>query len=84
MIRNAFFKTGACAALVLSLTPCDPYNPASRAVGGGLLGGAAGAGISGIAGGDPATGALLGAGVGALGGALSTPERPRPHGRHWR
>ncbi len=55
--------------------------PTGRAVGGGLLGGAAGAGIAGIAGGDPATGALLGAGIGALGGALTAPQpQPRYYG----
>lgn len=82
-------KIVAVAALV-ALAGCS-NTPTGRAVGGGLLGGAAGAGIAGIAGGDPATGALLGAGIGALGGALTAPQpQPRvnnyyyggPPGRH--
>ena len=63
----------------LALPACtDPYSPGQRAVGGGLLGGGAGAAVGGIAGGGK--GALIGGGVGAAagaaGGALTTPERP--------
>lgn len=67
-------------ALAVGLSGCG-YDPATRAVTGGLLGAGAGAGISAFTGGDPAMGALLGAGVGAVGGAVTSPE---PRGGHWR
>jgi hypothetical protein len=57
-------KVEACGALslALGLGACtDPNNPGQRAVGGGLIGGAAGAGI----------GALAGGGKGALIGGLA-------------
>jgi len=38
-----------------------------------LLGAGAGAGVAAVAGGRPATGALIGGGAGALGGALTAP-----------
>lgn len=65
----------AATGLTLSLSACDPYSPGQRAVGGGLLGAGAGAGIAGIAGGNAGTGALLGGLVGAVGGAATTPSR---------
>jgi hypothetical protein len=79
MLRIAKFNLAALG-LLLALSACNSHSPTSRAVGGGLLGGAAGAGIAGVAGGDMATGALLGAGVGALGGALTTPDQGRHRG----
>jgi hypothetical protein len=56
----------------------DPYNPADRAVGGGLLGAGTGAIIGAIAGGGHAAGigAVVGGGVGAIAGAATTPPRP--------
>jgi len=63
------------AGLAVGLSACDPYSPGQRAVGGGLLGAGAGAGIAGIAGGNAGTGALLGGLVGAVGGAATTPSR---------
>jgi hypothetical protein len=57
------------------LTACDPYSPGQRAVGGGAIGAGTGAAVSGLAGGRPATGALIGGGIGAAGGALTTPSR---------
>jgi hypothetical protein len=62
---------------LIGLVGCsNPYSPTQRAVGGGLLGGGAGAAIGGLAGGGK--GALIGGGVGAAGGAatgaLTTPR----------
>ena len=64
------------SALVAGCT--NPYDPAQRAIGGGLLGAGAGAAIGGLAGGGPgaATGALIGGGLGALGGVATTPTPP--------
>lgn len=66
----------ALLAALLALGACDAYTPQGRAVGGALMGGAAGASISTLFGGNPATGALVGASVGAIGGALTAPQ---PH-----
>jgi hypothetical protein len=74
MLRKMIMATTA-AGLAVSLAACDPYSPGQRAVGGGLLGAGAGAGIAGIAGGNAGTGALLGGLVGAVGGAATTPSR---------
>jgi hypothetical protein len=56
----------------------DPYNPADRAVGGGLVGAGTGAIIGAIAGGGRGAGigAAVGGGVGAITGAATTPPRP--------
>ncbi len=74
MLRTLTMLTTA-AGLALGLSACDPYSPGQRAVGGGLLGAGAGAGIAGIAGGNAGTGALIGGAVGAVGGAATTPNR---------
>ena len=63
-----------CAAL--GLTACNPYSPGQRAVGGGVLGAGAVAAVGGLAGGHAGTGAAIGGGLGAIGGAATTPERP--------
>ncbi len=73
MLRMTLLAAGAGA--VLSLAACDPYSPGQRAVGGGLIGAGAGAGIAGIAGGNAGVGALAGGAVGAVGGAATTPNR---------
>jgi hypothetical protein len=70
------------AGLLLATTAfADPYNPAERAIGGGLIGAGTGAAIGAIAGGGhgAAVGAAVGGGVGALVGAATTPPRPHPH-----
>lgn len=77
MFKIGFF-IGAMM-MTLWLAGCtDPYDPAQRAVGGGLLGAGTGAAIGAVAGGGPgaATGALIGGAVGAVGGAATTPQRP--------
>ena len=62
--------------LVLSLSACtNPYDPAQRAVGGGLYGAAAGAAIGVVAGGPPgaALGAAIGGAAGIAAGVATTP-----------
>ena len=69
----------AAIGLALGMSACsDPYSPGQRAVGGGLLGAGAGAGIGAIAGGGrgAAIGAVSGGVLGAGAGALTTPQRP--------
>jgi hypothetical protein len=64
----------------------DPYNPAERALGGGLLGAGTGAVIGAIAGGGHGAGigAAVGGGLGAVAGAATTPARPRgSYRRHY-
>lgn len=73
-------KLALAAALggsLFGLAACNPYSPGQRAVGGGLLGAGAGAAVSGIAGGNAGTGALIGGALGAVGGAATTPSAPR-------
>ncbi len=69
----------AALGLALGLGACsDPYDPGQRALGGGLLGAGAGAGIGALAGGGrgAAIGALAGGALGAGTGAVTTPQRP--------
>ena len=71
-----------CSGLIFGLSACtNPYDPAQRFVGGGLLGAASGAAIGAAAGGGPgaAMGAAIGAAAGAFGGAATTPPPP-PYG----
>ncbi|GBR69981.1 hypothetical protein [Gluconobacter kanchanaburiensis] len=66
-------------ATVLALGGCEGnYDPGSRALGGGLLGGGTGAAIGALAGGGrgAAIGALAGGVLGAGAGAITTPNRP--------
>ena len=63
-------------SLILSLSACtNPYDPAQRFVGGGLLGAGTGAAIGAAAGGGPgaALGAAIGGATGAIGGVATTP-----------
>src|SRR5260370_33892246 len=64
----------------------DPYNPAERALGGGLLGAGTGAVIGAIAGGGRGAGigAAVGGGLGAGGGAATKPAPYRAtYRRHY-
>jgi hypothetical protein len=73
------------AGLLLTATAhADPYNPAERAIGGGLIGAGSGAVIGAIAGGGRGAGigAAVGGGLGAVAGAVTTP--PLPHRRYHR
>ena len=63
---------------LVGLTACtNPYDPGQRAVGGGLLGAGAGAGIGALAGGGSgaAIGALAGGALGAGTGYITTPQQ---------
>jgi osmotically inducible lipoprotein OsmB len=70
MIAN----TALIAGLTLMLSACGE-TPGTRAVSGGLLGAGTGAAVSGISGGNAGKGALIGGGIGALGGAVTAPRR---------
>lgn len=70
MLKNMKALLALC--LVLGLSACG-NTPGSRALSGGVLGAGAGAGISALTGGKPATGALIGGGAGAIGGAVTAP-----------
>jgi hypothetical protein len=65
----------AALTLMLGLAGCNPYDPAQRAVGGGLYGAAMGAAIGAAATGGPGAplGAAAGAAAGVLMGIASTP-----------
>ena len=70
----------AVVGLILGLSACtNPYDPAQRAIGGGLIGAGGGAAIGAAAAGGhgAALGAAVGGTVGALGGLLTTPPPPR-------
>jgi len=81
-VKTRSIATGvAGAGLILALASCsNPYDPAQRAVGGGLIGAGAGAAIGGAAGGGAgaAIGAATGGAVGAATGVLTTPPPPPP------
>ena len=71
--------TLAALSLALGLGACsDPYSPGQRTVGGGLVGGAAGATIGALAGGGRGAliGGLAGTAAGAGTGYVTTPQRP--------
>jgi hypothetical protein len=73
-------RIAAAALSLAALCGCtDPYDPGQRAVGGGLLGAGAGAGIGALAGGGrgAAIGALAGGALGAGTGYVTTPQPPR-------
>lgn len=59
------------AGLTLALAGCG-YNRGDRAVSGGLIGAAGGAGIAALTGGAPLVGAAIGGAVGAVGGAVTS------------
>lgn len=67
--------------LLIGLSGCtNPYDPAQRAIGGGLIGAGSGAAIGGAAAGwhGAAIGAAVGGAAGVVGGLLTTPPAPAP------
>ncbi len=60
--------------MLMGLAGCG-NDPGVRALSGGALGAAGGAGVAAIAGGNAGVGALLGGAAGAIGGAATTPYR---------
>jgi hypothetical protein len=59
-------------SLAMALSGCGT-DPLTRAATGGLIGAGAGAGVAAATGGNPGKGALIGGGVGAVGGAVTAP-----------
>ena len=81
MTKRLVAPAVVAAGLVLALSSCtNPYDPAQRAVGDGLLGAGTGAAIGAAAGGGSgaALGAAIGGGVGAVTGVVTTPPPPPP------
>ncbi|WP_120006136.1 hypothetical protein [Teichococcus vastitatis] len=74
MMRTTMTRIALLGGIGLGLAACDSTSPGQRAVGGGLLGAGAGAGLGSLSG-NAGTGALLGGALGAVGGAATTPER---------
>jgi len=75
-MKNNIVSWATASALILGLSACtNPYDPAQRAIGGGLLGAGTGAAIGAAAGGGhgAALGAAIGGAAGVLGGVLTTP-----------
>jgi hypothetical protein len=62
--------TLVAGALTLAIAGCGA-DPLTRGVTGGLLGAGAGAGVAAVTHGDPGKGALIGGGIGAIGGAVT-------------
>ena len=71
-MRSVFFAL-ACASL-LGMAGCG-NRPGQRALSGGAIGAAGGAGIAAIVGGPVLGAALLGGAAGALTGIVTTPRR---------
>jgi hypothetical protein len=67
-------KALAAFVLLMGLAGCGS-DPGTRALSGGALGAAGGAGVAAIAGGNAGVGALIGGAAGAIGGAATTPHR---------
>jgi len=85
MRKRAAIPSAIGAGLLLATaTFADPYNPADRALGGGLIGAGTGAVIGAIAGGGrgAAIGAAVGGGLGAVTGAATTPAPPHRRAYH--
>ena len=60
------------SGLAVGLAGCGG-DPVTRALTGGALGAGAGAGIAAVTHGNIGTGALIGGGIGAVGGAVTSP-----------
>src|SRR5438552_1115082 len=81
MTKHNLYGGAVGLAMLLGLSACtDPYDPAQRTVGGGLLGAATGAAIGAAVGGGhgAALGAAIGGATGDLAGAATTPPPPPP------
>jgi hypothetical protein len=87
-VKQRWIAQGVMAAgLAAILASCsNPYDPAQRAVGGGLIGAGAGAAIGGAAAGGAgaATGAAVGGALGAVTGIVTTPAPPPPPPGYYR
>ena len=84
VVKRTIAPCATFLGLILGLSACtNPYDPAQRFVGGGLLGAGAGAAIGAAAGGGPGAGlgAAIGGATGAVGGVATTP--PPPYGYYY-
>ena len=80
-MSRTLLRCTAALGVALAVSACtNPYDPAQRAAGGGLIGAGAGAAIGGAVGGwqGAGVGALVGGAAGAVTGAVSTPRPPPP------
>jgi hypothetical protein len=71
-MRKTLFTLATLVGASLALAGCG-NDPGTRAVTGGLIGAGTGAAISGVTHGNVGAGALIGGGVGAVGGAVTSP-----------
>ncbi len=71
-MRKTIVTALALLGLGLGVAACG-NDPGTRAVTGGLLGAGAGAGVAAVTHGNVGAGALIGGGVGAVGGAVTSP-----------
>lgn len=81
MSRRTIGAAAAGLILALGVSGCtNPYDPAQRTLGGGLLGAGTGAAIGAAAAGGSgaALGAAIGGAAGALGGLATIPPPPPP------
>jgi osmotically inducible lipoprotein OsmB len=69
-MQRKLLTVAVILGLAVGVSGCG-RSPGERALTGGAIGAGAGAGISAITGGSLATGALIGGGVGAVGGAVT-------------
>ncbi len=72
-MSHGIVKAFVLAGIGLALAGCG-YSPGDRAASGGLLGAGAGAGVAALTGGSVVGGALIGGAVGAVGGAVTSPD----------
>jgi hypothetical protein len=82
-MRGSVFRWLCPLALLFTVSACtNPYDPAQRAIGGGLLGAGAGAAIGAAAGGGhgAALGAAIGGVTGVIAGIATTPPPPHYYG----
>lgn len=82
-MRGSIFRWLCPLALLFTVSACtNPYDPAQRAIGGGLLGAGAGAAIGAAAGGGhgAALGAAIGGVTGVIAGIATTPPPPVYYG----
>src|SRR5262245_20145771 len=83
MIKSRIVPCVVASGMILGLSACtNPYDPAQRMVGGGLIGAGSGAAIGAAAAGGhgAALGAAVGGAVGAITGLITTPPPPVYHG----
>lgn len=71
MFSHRFIVYATLGLLMTGLAGCG-YNRGDRALSGGMLGAAGGAGVAALTGANPLVGAAVGGAVGAVGGAVTS------------